>query len=144
MPLIWESVIYVKPCLYSPLGSKAKWSSVNPYAQCIVHVMASWIGNCILVIIWVEFEPIWISLKILWVSTWDVFCVHKSGHFFILVNWPLLGLLNKIQMTCELGKLLEAWKSHMHHLLNHHVLNNYQHKVQPTCFSLFEILNVIW
>jgi hypothetical protein len=34
-----------EPCLCSPLGSKAKWWSVNPCVWCIIRVVANWIRN---------------------------------------------------------------------------------------------------
>ncbi len=73
MFLIHESVVNVEPCLYTPLGSKAKWSNVNHCVRRIVGVATSWIGNCIFVIIWIEFEPIWISLDMGFVG------VHMEG-----------------------------------------------------------------
>ncbi len=76
------------------------------------------------------------------VSTWDVFCLHKSGAFFLFMLIDhFLKLLNKIQMTsCELSNLLEAWKKLIYTI--------YQNimcwiifttiKFDPTCFSLLK------
>ncbi len=57
-------------------------------------------GNYVLVIMWEEFEPIWISLDMgsMGVHVRCISCSYKCA-FFILASWPHLGLLNNIQMT---------------------------------------------
>jgi hypothetical protein len=45
-------------------------------------------GNCVLVIMWEEFEPIWISLDMgsIGVHVGCISCSYKCA-FFILVSW---------------------------------------------------------
>jgi len=42
---ILDNVVYIKPSFVTPLGSNAKQLKVRPYAQYIVHVLASCTRN---------------------------------------------------------------------------------------------------
>ncbi len=109
----------------------------------VVHVATNWMGDCVLVIMWKKFELICISLDMgpIGVHVGCISCSYKCA-LFILVNWPHSGLLNNIQMTsCELNTLVDLGIFHLH--IFHHVLHNFQHKVQLTYFSLPEPLSVV-
>jgi hypothetical protein len=64
-----------------------------------MHVATNWMGYCILVIMWKEFELIWISLDMgsIGVHVGYISCSYECA-FFILVSWPHLGLLDNIHM----------------------------------------------
>jgi len=77
------------------------------------HGVTNWILLKIVyfVIMWEEFEPIWISLDMGYVDVY-VGCISYSYKcaFFVLMSWPYSGLLNNINMiSCELSNIGDPW-----------------------------------
>ncbi len=92
--------------------------------------------NCVLIIMFTKFEPIWIYLHTGFISVHVgcVSCSYKCA-FFILVNWPHLRLLNNIHMTSyEFNILVDLRNISSTPLPNHYVSHN---------FFLIEISNVV-
>jgi hypothetical protein len=58
---IQDNDMYVKLCFVTSDGSNAKQSRVELCAQCIMCPTTNWIGNCILVMVWIGLLPIFIS-----------------------------------------------------------------------------------
>jgi len=56
-----NNVVYVRPSFITLNGWNVKWSKVKPCAQCIVHPTIDWIGDYILVMVWIGSLSICIS-----------------------------------------------------------------------------------
>ncbi len=67
---ILDKVMYIKPCFVTLDESNARWSRVKPCAQCIVRVVTSCIGNCILMIIYEGLLAICIFVIFHFIGVW--------------------------------------------------------------------------
>ncbi len=85
--------VYVNPCFFTPFGSNAKPSRINPCKWCIVHATTNWIGNWIFVIVWEGLFPIFISTTLRSIGVKFLSSLGNSSYtwkYFIHVLCPII------------------------------------------------------
>ncbi len=97
-----DNAIYVKSCFVMLVGPNAKWSRVKPCVRWIVHVVANWMGNWILAIMWKWLLPICIC--IIFLFYWCPFLINCKELFinarvFYLCIYSNLWIITRRKMA---------------------------------------------